>query len=77
MPYFNVHLDKDELLEELDDNDLIRELRNRQKDPNITKHDEKRDLLNECSMALRKANKVALAFRLDELRNELEEMACT
>jgi hypothetical protein len=73
MPYFNVYIDDDEILSDVSDKSLIKELerRNLRLGPE-TNRIAKRELLTEVSNFLRLSEKLGLAGRIDELMMELE-----
>lgn len=75
MPSFsvNVTLSKSEIFEEIDDSELIEEIIRREIITKPMSSDgEKRELLMDAALELRRAGKNGLAFGLDDLLKELE-----
>lgn len=69
--YLRLHVDKCEVLEELSDNDLRDELKNRNSsEPIEPDARECNQSLDDAAFALRKAGHINLAWRLDEIRND-------
>ena len=78
MPYVNVHVDADEVLEDLSDSELRSELARRaarsgksgcSADYRIPEG-AARQALDDASQVLRKLGRVDLAFKLDEIRED-------
>jgi hypothetical protein len=78
MPYVNVHVDADEVLEDISESDLRAELARRalRKGGSVNHADYQipvpvaRQALDDASQLLRKLGRVDLAFKLDEIRED-------
>lgn len=79
MPYLNVHVDESDMLDELSDDALIREVKHRKLSgagigPNYTIPQKvARDAIIEAADTLRNMGKLSLAFKLDEMRVDFVE----
>lgn len=70
MPSYNVHINLDELFEEVGDDDLMEEVRERGLIGNYDKR-EVIHLLKNCAQFLRDKNNPAMALGIDDLISDL------
>ena len=76
MPYFNVHVDTCEILDELSDKDLQQELKKRQTRKGLVltpiSEKDKSIRLRDAALELRKIDKIASAVWLEDIAAEME-----